>query len=154
MGGAMFSKSLIQFSVDGCGCALSLLFDMRPNYGGGNEDNGNSFKISCACTATVSAPNPAAGHWLSTTLPETPEHSQASLGQSLLGSLFFATPHYLKQSINPTYFKMFWMSISKSLLMNLKSSNSESDNVKPGSKPWTQGLLWCLVIIIYSSKAQ
>ena len=35
---AMLSKSLIQFSVDGCGCAPSLLFDLRPNYGGGNED--------------------------------------------------------------------------------------------------------------------
>ena len=39
MGGAMLSKSLIQFSVDGRGCVPSLLFDLRPNYGGGNEDN-------------------------------------------------------------------------------------------------------------------
>ena len=37
--GAMLSKSLIQFSVDGQGCVPSLLFDLRPNYGGGNEDN-------------------------------------------------------------------------------------------------------------------
>ena len=37
----MLSKSLIQFSVDGWGCVPSLLFDLRPNYGGGNEDNGN-----------------------------------------------------------------------------------------------------------------
>ena len=41
MGKAMFSKSLIQFSVDGWGCIPSLLFDLKPNYGGGNEDNGN-----------------------------------------------------------------------------------------------------------------
>ena len=41
MGGAMLSKSLIQFSVDGQGCVPSLLFDLRPNYGGGNEDNGD-----------------------------------------------------------------------------------------------------------------
>ena len=33
-------KSLIPFSVDGQGSVLSLLFDLRPNYGGGNEDNG------------------------------------------------------------------------------------------------------------------
>ena len=39
-GGAMLSKSLIQFSVDGWGCVPSLLFDLRPNFGGGNEDNG------------------------------------------------------------------------------------------------------------------
>ena len=41
MGGATLSKSLIQFSVDGRGCVPSLLFDLRPNYGGGNEDNGS-----------------------------------------------------------------------------------------------------------------
>ena len=35
--GAMFSKSLIQFSVAGLGCVPSLLFDPRPDYGGGNE---------------------------------------------------------------------------------------------------------------------
>ena len=41
MGRAMLSKSLIQFSVDGPDCVSSLLFDLRPNYGGGNEDNGD-----------------------------------------------------------------------------------------------------------------
>ena len=40
MGGAMLSKSLIQFSVDVWGCVPSLLFDLRPNYDGGNEENG------------------------------------------------------------------------------------------------------------------
>ena len=35
----MHSKSLIQFSVEGRGCVPSLLFDLRPNYDGGNEDN-------------------------------------------------------------------------------------------------------------------
>ena len=39
MGRAMLSKSSIQFSVDGQGCVPSLLFDLRPNYGGGIEDN-------------------------------------------------------------------------------------------------------------------
>ena len=38
MGRAMLSKSLIQFSVDEQGCVLSLLFDLRPNYDGGNEE--------------------------------------------------------------------------------------------------------------------
>ena len=41
MGRAMLRKSLTQFSVDGQGCVSSLLFDPRPNYGGGNEDNGD-----------------------------------------------------------------------------------------------------------------
>ena len=48
MGGAVFSKSLIQFSVDGQGYVPSLLLDLRPNYGGGNEDNGNLLlKVPC-----------------------------------------------------------------------------------------------------------
>ena len=49
-----------------------------------------SFKRSQACTATLSAPNPATGHCQSTPLPETPGHSRASLGQSLVGSLFLS----------------------------------------------------------------
>ena len=56
-GGAMLSKSLIQFSVDdGQGCVLSL-FDLRPNYGGGNEGNGDLLqKVPC-----LSSPEPEAG---------------------------------------------------------------------------------------------
>ena len=38
---AMLSKSLIHLSVDGWGCVPSLSFDLRPNYGRGNEDNGD-----------------------------------------------------------------------------------------------------------------
>ena len=53
MSGARPSKSLIQFSVDGQICVPSLLFDLRPNYGGGNEDNGNLFqKVSCTHCCT------------------------------------------------------------------------------------------------------
>ena len=43
MGSAMFSKSLVQFSVDGKICAPSLFFNLRPNYGGGNQDKATSF---------------------------------------------------------------------------------------------------------------
>ena len=43
---------------------------------------GPSFKRPHAGTATVSAPNPAAGHCRPTPLPGTPGHSQAGLGQS------------------------------------------------------------------------
>ena len=48
----MLSKSLIQFSVDGQGYVPSLLFDMRPNYGGGNEDNGDLLQ-KVPCTALL-----------------------------------------------------------------------------------------------------
>ena len=64
MGWAMISKYLIQFSVDGWGYVPSLLFDLRQNYGGGNEDNGDLLQMVAlqkACTSTLSAPNPAAG---------------------------------------------------------------------------------------------
>ena len=44
----MLSKSLIQYSIDGRGCGPFLLFDLRPNYGGGNEDNGELLqKVPC-----------------------------------------------------------------------------------------------------------
>ena len=45
---------------------------------------GTSFKRSHACTVTLSAPDPA-GHHEPTPLLETPGHSQASLGQFLVG---------------------------------------------------------------------
>ena len=49
-----------------------------------------SFKRSHAVTATLSASNPAAGQCQPTSLPETPGHSRASLGQSLVGSLLLS----------------------------------------------------------------
>ena len=52
MGGAMLSKSLIQFSVDGWGCIPSLLFYLGWNYGGSNEDNGNLLQ-KVPCTALL-----------------------------------------------------------------------------------------------------
>ena len=62
MGGAMLSKSLIQFSVDGRGCVPSLLFDLRANYGGGNEDNGDLLqKVPCMLCHTQCT-IPAASH--------------------------------------------------------------------------------------------
>ena len=45
-----------------------------------------SFKRFRANTATLSAPDPAAGHCQPTPPLETPGRSQASLGQSLVGS--------------------------------------------------------------------
>ena len=58
MGGAMFSKSLIQFSVDEWGCVPSLLLDLRSNYGGGNEDNGDLLQKGTQCPWPRSRPPP------------------------------------------------------------------------------------------------
>ena len=94
----MLSKSLILFSVDGWSCVPSLLFNLGPNYGGGNEYNSTSFKRSFVGTATLSVPNPAAGqHWTMPTL-ETPGHSRASLGQSLLLSLLLSPGFWCAQA--------------------------------------------------------
>ena len=49
-----------------------------------------SFKRSHACTATLSAPDPAAGHCQSMPQLEPPGHSWASLGQFLVGSLLLS----------------------------------------------------------------
>ena len=57
MGGAMIIKSLIQFSVDGQGCVLSLLFGPRPNYGRGNDSNGD-FLQKDLCTTHCCIPCP------------------------------------------------------------------------------------------------
>ena len=48
---------------------------------------GTSLKRSHACTATLSAPNPAAGHHQPAPPLDTPGHSRARLGQSLVGLL-------------------------------------------------------------------
>ena len=95
MGGAMLSKSLIQFSVGGWGCVPSLLVGhtmvevMKIVV--------TSFKRSRACTATLSAPDPAAGHRQPMLLPETPGHSRASLGQSLVGSVLLSPGSWCTQ---------------------------------------------------------
>ena len=106
---AMLNKSLIQFSVDGWGCVPSLLFELRANYGGGNEHNGTSFKRSHACTAALSAPNPGVGHHRSTPPPETPGHSQASLGQSLVGSLLLSPGSWCTQAMFEPSVHLWWV---------------------------------------------
>ena len=62
MGGAMLSKSLIQFSIDGMGCVPSLLFDLRPNYGGGDEDHGDLLPKALWTHCCIQCPDPAADH--------------------------------------------------------------------------------------------
>ena len=49
-----------------------------------------SFKRSHVCTAALSAPDTAAGHCRHTPPLETPGHSEASLGQSFVGSLLLS----------------------------------------------------------------
>ena len=94
----------------------SLLFDLRPNYGGGSEDDGELLQNALAHTAALSAPDPAAGHRRPTPLPETPGPSWACLGQSLLGSLLLSPGSWctqgfvfpLQESVSPVLCKFWW----------------------------------------------
>ena len=54
----MLGKSLTQFSVDGWGYVLSLLLDLRPNYGGGNEDNGDLLQKAPCMHCYTQCPQP------------------------------------------------------------------------------------------------
>ena len=84
-------------------------------YGASNEIMATFFKRSHGCTATLSAPNPAAGHHRPMPLPETPVHSQASLGQSLVGSLLLSPGSWcvqafvcaLQESVSPVLCKVW-----------------------------------------------
>ena len=74
-----------------------------------------SFRRSHARTAALNAPNPVAGHHQPTPPPETPGHSQASLGQSLVGSLLLSPGSWctqgfvcaIEESVSPVLCK-FW----------------------------------------------
>ena len=75
-----------------------------------------SFKRSCASRAALSAPDPAAGHHPPTPPPETPGHSQACLGQFLVGSLLLSPGSWytqgvvcaLQESVSPVLCKFRW----------------------------------------------
>ena len=111
----MLSNSLIQFSVDGWSCVPYLLFTWDQTMVELVKIMAISFKRFHARTATFSAPNPAACHRRPTPPPETPEHSQASLGQSLVWSLPLSPGSWCAQvsvcafqeSISPVLCK-FW----------------------------------------------
>ena len=76
-----------------------------------------SFKRPHASTAALSAPNPAAGHHRPMPLPETPGHSWASLGQSLVGSLLLPPGSWctqsfvcvLQESVSLVLCKFWWL---------------------------------------------
>ena len=95
-------------------CFIFLIY-LSPNHGS-NEVYGDLFQNVHACTATLCAPNPAAGHCRPMPLLETPVHSQASLGQSLVGSLLLSPGSWctqvsvcaLQESVSPVLCKFWW----------------------------------------------
>ena len=111
MGGA------IQFSVDWQGYVPSVLFTWGQTMTEVMKIMASSFKRSHAHTVTLNAPNSAAGHRQPTPLPETPGHSQASLGQSLVVSLLVSSGSWctqgfvcaLQESVSPVLCKFWWL---------------------------------------------
>ena len=97
MDGAMLSKSLIQFSVEGWSCVPFLLFTWGQTMVEVMKIMETSFKRSHACTAILSAPSPAAGHCRPIPPLDTPGHSWESLGQSLVGSLLLSPGSWCTQ---------------------------------------------------------
>ena len=102
MGGAMLSKSLIQFSIDGWSCVPSLLFDLRPNYGGDNEVNGTQQQQTSTDPCL---------HWR---LLDTYRQVWVSLllGSLLLSPGFWCTQDFvcvLQESVSPVLCKFWWL---------------------------------------------
>ena len=95
-----------------------------------------SFKRSHARTATLSAPNPAAGHCWPTPALETPGHSQASLCQSLVGKLLLSSGSWctqgfacaLQEFVSPVLCKDF-------CILDAKVGSQETPEVT-GKFPW------------------
>ena len=71
-----------------------------------------SFKRSHACIATLSAPNPAAGHHQPMCLLETPGHSQASMSQTLWGHCSFLLGPDAQCSVFALQESIFWSCVS------------------------------------------
>ena len=79
MRGAMLSKSSIQLFVEGWGCVPSLLFDLRPNYGGGNEDNRDLLRNVPCTHCYIQCPQPCSRPPLTQASARDSWHSWASL---------------------------------------------------------------------------
>ena len=113
----MLSKSLIQFSANRWGCVPFQVFSWGQTMVEVMKITATSFKRSHACTATLSAPNPTAGHCQPMPLPKTPGHSRTNLGQSLAGSLLLspgssciqASVCALQESVSPVLCKFWWL---------------------------------------------
>ena len=121
MGGAMLSNSLIQFSVDGQGCVPSLLFALRPNYGGGNEDNGDLLQkvpsMHCCtqgpwpCSRPPLAHTSAGDSWTLTGKSRSVScggHSSFPLGPSAHKVLFVPCKSLFPQSCVSSVIKSHW----------------------------------------------
>ena len=144
MGRAMLGKSLIHLSVDGWGCVLSLLFTWDQTMVEVMKIMATSFKRSHARTATLSAPNPAASCRRPMPPLETPGHSRASLGQTLVGSLLLSPGSWyaqvsvcaLQESVSP----VLCLAVYSGVNSNFLQEGSCHTQVCCTQSPWCLGL--------------
>ena len=133
--GALFSNSLIQFSVDGRGCVPSFLSDLRANHGGGMKIVATSFKRPFACMqCCTQCPDPAAGRRLPTPpqrLLDTPRRVWVGLSWGrcsfLLGPGAQGSVCALPESVSQS-----WVS-SGSCMLGLMATSSQRAYATPRS---------------------
>ena len=92
-----------------------------------------SFKSSGAWTAALSAPDPAAGHLQPTPPPETPGHSQASLGESLVDSLLLSPGSWCTQGFVCVLQKSQFCVISDGSMVDLVATSTRRAYATPKS---------------------
>ena len=89
------------------------MFDLRPKYSGGNEGNGNLLQKVPYTHYCTRVPDPVAGHRQPTPLLETSGHSQATQGQSLVGSLLLSPGSWCTQgslcALRESVFQFWWL---------------------------------------------
>ena len=126
-----------------------------------------SFRRTYTSTVVLSAPDPAAVHCQLTPPPETPGHSQASLVQSVVGSLLFSPgswcaqgPGVLSKSLFPQscgrfVIKSHWHPKSNSLgvLSSLRDPQVGKSAVGPRTFITMQGILWYKCFLVCESSA-
>ena len=95
-------------------------------HGGGNEDNGDLLQKVLCTHCYTQCPQPYGRHRRPTPPPETPGHSQGSLGQSLVGSLLMSPGSWytpasvcaLQESVSQSYVRsgssMVWLMATSS----------------------------------------
>ena len=111
------------------------MFDLRPNYGGGNEDNGDLLhKVPC------SYPNPAAGYCQATPLLETPGHSPASLDKSVSTNIPLSGCITVDWSIHPLK-DLLVASTSWKLCVRKRRGKKE-----PPLRTVDEGLCWAVAL--------
>ena len=112
----MLSKSVIQFSVEGWLYVPFLLFDLRPNYDGGNEDNGDLLQNVPFMHCYTQCPQPCSRPQQTDASARDSWTLRASLGQvscgvtALLSWVLVYTGFVcaLQESVSPVLCKFWW----------------------------------------------